>query len=370
MTFYTISSLIAGLSCFAMGMLMFLKGGQRKENRVWGYLCFSAFVWEVGSVGFSTTIIKNTAFFWWQVAHIGTIASPPLFFHFVVTYLHKSKKHMLSAAYLLACVFLAYNFLWPVSFIGDLRFAFNQFYYVDWYQYRNPLYLSLYVIFYGFLLGYSFLLLLKSYLQSVGLERKQLKFFILGSIVGWLGPIGIIPAFFGINLYPYSNILVGVFPVVMGYGIIRHQLMGLDVIIKKTLVFTGLLASVFAMLVLPTFLIQDYILRGASFAGKMTGVAISGVIIILTMRRIENFLIDVTDKYLFQKKYSYKELLKTFTGEVLTVLELNKLIDLTIDTLTSSIKLESAKVILFDDENRKNNRHRRPNKPKTQLLAR
>ena len=68
------------------------------------------------------------------------------------------------------------------------------------------------------------------------------------------------------------------------------------------------------------------------------------------MRRIENFLINVTDKYLFQKKYDYKELLKTFTSEVLTVLNLNKLINLTVDKLTDTIKISSCAVLLLDNE--------------------
>ena len=83
-----------------------------------------------------------------------------------------------------------------------------------------------------------------------------------------------------------------------------------------------LLASVFTILVLPALLMQEYIFRNAGLSGRLVGLTISGVIIILTMRRIENFLVNVTDKYLFQKKYDYKELLKTFTAEVLTVLDL------------------------------------------------
>ncbi|MFA6432171.1 MAG: ATP-binding protein [Candidatus Margulisiibacteriota bacterium] len=68
------------------------------------------------------------------------------------------------------------------------------------------------------------------------------------------------------------------------------------------------------------------------------------------MKRIEAFLINITDKYLFQKKYDYKELLKTFTSEVLTVLELDKLMDLTVTKLTDIVKLSSCAVLLFDDE--------------------
>ena len=40
----------------------------------------------------------------------------------------------------------------------------------------------------------------------------------------------------------------------------------------------------------------------------------------------------------FQKKYDYKSLLKTFTGDVLTVLNLDKLVNLTVDKLADIIK--------------------------------
>jgi signal transduction histidine kinase len=127
-------------------------------------------------------------------------------------------------------------------------------------------------------------------------------------------------------------------------------MLDIEIFIRKTLVFAGLLASMFAILIVPTLLIQEYLFRGAGRGGRIVGLTISGTIIILTMRRIESFLINITDKYLFQKKYDYKELLKTFTSEVLTVLELDKLVDLTVDKLSDIIKLNSCAVLLFDDE--------------------
>jgi signal transduction histidine kinase len=127
-------------------------------------------------------------------------------------------------------------------------------------------------------------------------------------------------------------------------------LLDIEVIIKKTLVFAGLLASVFAILVLPALIIQEYLLRQAGTGGRLIGLTISGIIIILTMRRIESFLINITDRFLFQKKYDYKELLKTFTAEVLTVVNLDKLVNLTVSKLVDIIKLTSCAVLLFDDQ--------------------
>jgi len=154
----------------------------------------------------------------------------------------------------------------------------------------------------------------------------------------------------GFRIFPIGNILITIYCALVTYAIMRHQLLGIEVIVKKTLVFAGLLASVFAALILPTLLIQEYIFRSASFGGRLLGLTISGIIIILALRRIENFLINITDRFLFQKKYDYKELLKTFTSEVLTVLDLNKLVRLTVDKLSDIIKTQSCGVLLLNSE--------------------
>jgi signal transduction histidine kinase len=96
--------------------------------------------------------------------------------------------------------------------------------------------------------------------------------------------------------------------------------------------------------------LQEYIFRRAGVGGRLIGLTISGIIIILTMRRIEAFLVNATDRYLFQKKYDYKELLKTFTAEVLTVLKLDELINLTVDNLDDIVKLSSCAVLLLNED--------------------
>ncbi|HIE34553.1 MAG TPA: GAF domain-containing protein [Candidatus Altiarchaeales archaeon] len=142
---------------------------------------------------------------------------------------------------------------------------------------------------------------------------------------------------------------MSLFVLITTYAIVRHQLLDIEIIIKKTLVFAGLFAAVFAMLVLPTLIIQEYIFGGRGIGGRIAGLILSGLIIILTVRRIENLLINATDKYLFQKRYDYKELLKTFTNEVLTVLDLKELVKLTVDKLSDIIKLQSCGILLLDE---------------------
>ncbi|MFH1752595.1 MAG: GAF domain-containing sensor histidine kinase, partial [Candidatus Omnitrophota bacterium] len=67
-------------------------------------------------------------------------------------------------------------------------------------------------------------------------------------------------------------------------------------------------------------------------------------------RPLDNFLIRITDKYLFQKKYDYKELLRTFTTEVLTVLDIKELVQLTVQKISDIMRMDSCGILLLNAE--------------------
>jgi signal transduction histidine kinase len=301
---------------------------------IWGFGC--------GFVGLSGS--PEEAYFWWKVAHIGGFFLITLLLHHTLLINRMREPVFLAIAYVLAA-------LLPILFFLDLigvkmRYVFNSFYIPDPVNAVYPIY--------GFawlsVAAFATILLVKAYWKSTESERVALRLYSIAYLMAlWGGGSYFLPVFY-FDVYPYGNFLIPIYCLLITYNIFRHKLFDIEVIVKKTLVFAGLLASVFTMLVLPTLLIQEYILRSASTGAKLAGMAVSGIIIILTMRRIENFLTNITDKYLFQKKYDYKGLLKTFTSEVLTVLELDKLVDLTVDKLTEIVKLDSCAVLLFDEE--------------------
>jgi signal transduction histidine kinase len=350
MNYFTLSAFLTIVFSTSLSFLLFWKSEKRKVTMLLGFFCLCVAVWGLGAFNISVTNSKNIAFFWWKIAYIGVIFTPIIYAHFVFAFLNLHKKRFLIFGYALALIWLAINFFPEKLHLWDLRLVFNQFYWIDWIAYKNPIFLFFYVVFYWGILFYPFFLLLRSYKIAKDYQRQQLKYFILGSIIGWFAPHAEFLLIFKIDIYPYSNFLLAFYPAIWTYAILRHKLLDIEVIIKKTLVFAGLLASVFAILVLPTLLIQEYIFRSASAGGKLLGLALSGTVIILLLRRIETSLVNVTDKYLFQKKYDYRELLRTVTSEVLTVVNLDKLVNLTVDKLTNIVKIDSCAVLLFDDE--------------------
>lgn len=56
------------------------------------------------------------------------------------------------------------------------------------------------------------------------------------------------------------------------------------------------------------------------------------------------------EKHLFRKKYDYRQLLKTFADEVLTVLKLDELSEITVSKLSEIMKLDSASIMIHAEE--------------------
>jgi len=308
-------------------------------------------VWGLGYFAWQISTSPNVALFWCRVLMAGAIFTPFFYLHHLnVALLHSYKKHellkrIIRIGYLLALVFLVWDF--TPYFVASVE-AKSIFKY---WPTPGVLFAPFLTIWSLYAL-YTLFLLFDFYRHETDQDlRARTRLIMVGSILAWFGSgFNNYPLWYGVNILPWGNALMTVYIVMVGYAIFKYNWLDIEVIIKKTLVFTGLLASTFAILILPTLLIQEYILRSASITARMTGLAISGLIIILTMRRIENFLINITDKYLFQKKYDYKELLKTFTSEVLTVLNLDNLVNLTVNKLVDTVKINSCAVMLFDND--------------------
>ena len=175
----------------------------------------------------------------WRIAHLGIILIPALFYHFVVAFTpplagftEQRRPNTVLAAYLAAGVFLAADAT-PL-FIRQVRQVFGQFYY------DSPPSL-LYVLFVGFFIG----MLVVSHVElwqaaRTTRERAQrllLRWFFAGTTIGFVGGATCFLPVFGIDLYPYGNFAVPLFPLIMTYAFLRHRLMDVRLALTRGLTF-------------------------------------------------------------------------------------------------------------------------------------
>ncbi len=345
----------AGSVCFVsitflfMGLFILLNNKKSPVNRSIFFLFFATFLWLYPYSFMYSTEKYSKGLELARVGYVGIIFVPVFFYQFIIEFLNikdRIRETLLYGAYAfsISCVILLFTTDYFIS--GLFKYSWGYFPKAGIF---HPVFLIYFLAMFNFCI-YSLYSYYKTHKTTLSDRRRmQLKYLIAAFFITAF-TAGDFLTNYGFHYKPFGYITILLWAGISTYAIIRHQLLDIEIVIKKTLVFAGLLAAVFAILVLPTLLIQEYIFREASTGGKLAGLALSGIIIILSLRRIENFLINITDKYLFQKKYNYKELLKTFTAEVLTVLNLDKLVNLTVDKLTDIIKLNACAVLLFDED--------------------
>ncbi len=338
MNAFTFSSLLIFVSSLIIGLFALWKGRDRKLSIILSLFCLSASMWGLGCFKSASSNLLEEAEFWRKIANIAVIFSPVLFFHFVYSFLKlktKFNKISLLAAYILGFLFLVLNFFAPDKiFFGGMRFVFNQFYYSDWFIYKSFLYLLFHISFYWLMLPFALLLLLLAYRTSKGLVRNQLRYIIIGSIIGWLGPAFMWMIEFRIDIYPYSNFLTAIYPAIWVYAIIRYQLLDIKTVIHRTILWALTSAIVFVPIYFLLVLFRQS--RLMKMSDTIIWLIVVGLLIIFNLYQK---YIQPRINYIFRrKKYDYRITLKNLAFEI--GMESN------IDTFANKL-LQSLKKNLF-----------------------
>ena len=346
---YSIPSFIASVLLLFLGIFVYNNNRRSPVNIAFALECLVSFIWQFSyGMMYLFSNDKPVAMLWMKVGYIGVIFISVFIYYFIIEFLGLKKERIVFyVSCAIAALFTYLNLTKDLFTTGLIKYPWG--YYPSVSVTTHRFFLAFFMALIALSNFHIFMAFLKRHELKDDKEKAQIKYLFWAYLIYSPACVDFF-ANYNVQIYPFGYIFATSFLLIIGYAIVRHQLMDIEVLIKKTLVFAGLLASVFAILVLPTLLIQEYIFRTASSSGKLLGMILSGVIIILSLRRIEGFLINITDRYLFQKKYDYKELLKTFTTEVLTVVNLDKLLNLTVNKLADIVKINSCAVLLLEAE--------------------
>ncbi len=313
MNYFEIINLLIILINLPIAIFLLINSKGKKPNILLSFLCLAAVVWGLGAYNYSITKSKDIALFWWQIANIGGILSTVIFYHFILAYLEIKQIFLSAITILLASIFLTLNFLYKEIFIGELKFLFDQFYYINIPANKISIFLIYYVSFYFLLLSYSFYLLLKEYSISSDIRRLQMKYLILGMIIGFIGCHACFIPIFQINLYPYLSIFIAIYTIPICYAMIKYQLMDINIIIKKSLVYTVLISVISLFYLILTYITEHAIQSMIGYKSIFVS-TLSATIIALAFIPLRNLIQTIIEKTLFQGSYIQKieenELLK------------------------------------------------------------
>ncbi len=255
---FALSGILIAVSSFSFGIFVLVKGYSNRSNIVWSIFSFSVGIWGAGAYFIGIAKSQEEALLMWKLAHIGIIFIPVFFLHYVDLFLKKYNYTKIVTVYLLGFLFLFLD-LFTDFFIKNVRFVFNSFYYDSP---PTPIYVVFVIL---WLIGiiYPHCVLLKALYKEEGIRKQRIKLFFIATIIGFLGGLTSFLPVFGIDIYPYLNFTVPLYPAIMSYAITRYQLLNIRyftaqiiIAIMNVIAFSYIFAS-------ETY--HEYIIKSAFF---------------------------------------------------------------------------------------------------------
>lgn len=350
MNLWTISSVLVFISSIVFAIFVTVKGGNKRLSRIWTFFCLAVALWGGGGAFVSIADSKDSAFFWWRICICGVVLIPVFYAHFVHALSKKTNHAVVSIAYLSALFFLGYNFVTPY-FVGSLKIVFDEFYWMDWRQGRDLVYLSFYIAFYWLLLSYSFLILIKLFLESSGIERNRYKYFIIGSLVGWVGGEANFLPTFGVNLYPYFNFLIFLYVAIFVYAMVKYRLMDISLIVTRTSIFIIVYSFILGIPFALAFGLKSYL---SSLFGENWWIIplIASTLLGTAGPYLYFFIQRKTEEKLLADQKRYQSTLKQASAGMTRIKDLKKLLNLIVYILSRTVNLTHAFLYLYNPKSR------------------
>lgn len=257
MEIFAISGLANGIVALGFGILVFLKKSRSLVNVLFFLMTLALSIWSFGYWQWMSSSDADTAIFWVRILSIGSLLIPVFFYHWIIVILkkiHGINKFILLLSYLFVLVSLFFSF--SEYFIVDVE---QKLFFLFW---PNPgvIYTLYLLIVYIGLILYSLYLLISRYLSSVGEHKYQILYIILGAVFGFGGGLTNFFLWYDIHIPPYGNFLVALFPLLLGYSIVKYRFFNIKTVATEILV-VFILITLLIQLLLSNSLFE-IILRG------------------------------------------------------------------------------------------------------------
>jgi signal transduction histidine kinase len=341
--------LIAFLLNVSLASFSLLRNPGSRLNRIFTYFVSALAFWNFGVFMLRQSTDESTAYFWEVLIHVGVIAIPALYYHFVLIFLDATVLHRRSLllAYMTSLGFTVINLSGAGVFMRGASLT-----YWGWAPATGPLYVPFFVYFNALLL-YGIAQLLRSYRTiDSSFRRNRARLVLLGSFISLLGGGVDFLRFILVRFYPEADQIypIGIpanmfFALMLGTSIVRYRLFDVNVVVKKAAVYGVAGAILTALLALVTIALEKYLdLESAVWVAVPLGVLMTMLLSPLGQRlevRIERLM--------FSRRQGCYETLLALSKRMSAILNFDELVDTLVQGLVRGIPLTHC-VLMTRDE--------------------
>ncbi|MBI3324339.1 MAG: GHKL domain-containing protein [Candidatus Omnitrophica bacterium] len=301
LTFVRVILVPSGFVAFAitvsLGLFVYLQDPRRALNRFYAIFALSIGCWSIGSSLENVIVDERLALGVLRMCYLSASLLPTFFLHFTLTLTRRvsSHRHLLCGAYIASAAFALLTF--TDLFVRRLRV-------INPWGFRisdpGPAYF-VYVGFFGFCLAYGLWMMYRQGRRTEGGdERRRLQYILLSHVIAFLAGVEYFVRVFRIvDFPPVDDYILLVYFLVFAYAVVRHQLLDIRIVVRRSLVYSLLVACLTATY-FAVVLISERWLRGLIGYHSLVATVFVSFLITIFFNPLRHWLQSFVDRALFK----------------------------------------------------------------------
>lgn len=330
---------LAALIIYALLLsIVIWRDNRSKPAQIFIFYLLSMVIWSLGSFLMHAELPLGTALFWNRFMTAGAMIMPILFYYFTRSFLGIRKQKIW--LYLGAMLYISLSAANAMGyFVKEAYVSEGVFYYK-----LGP---ATYFGFIGwiFFVGLAAFNLIRRYKKTKdSFYRNRLRYLLIGILIM---AAGVATNFTKLGRYPLDVLLNTVNAFLIAYVILKYRLLDISIVVRKGFVYfalTGLIASVYLMMVF----VVERVLRG------VIGISLVAILIAigiaLIFQPLRDYLQRWIDRLFFRERLDYYQTLRRFAQRMVTILDLNELMDSTINIVSETMQTDKVSVFLINKD--------------------
>ncbi len=296
---YSIPNFVVSIYTLSLGIFVLISNPRSKKNQACFLLTFFSFMWLFSyGVMYSMNNYYDAMIFG-KVGHTSAIYVSPAVYFFMLAIVgsYKKKIDVILAGFGLVYAMTSSILVWTLpSYLPRLIK-----HYWGYYPIGGPL-----MIIYAF---WTFFIAVRCIVVFYGTAKiaykdlnvddyQRFKYYAISLCIFIIGAADYLPKF-GLEIYPFGYILVTGFATITTYAIVRHKLLDVDIIIRRSFVYS-LLIFILTFIYLSIILISEYIFQSYIGYRSIFIAIIASLVIAIVFNPLRSKIQKVLDKYFFK----------------------------------------------------------------------
>ena len=333
--------LISAVLVFTQGVIVFWRNPKNRLHISFTLHALAITIWLFGTfMMFLNSGNRESAIFWDRFIYGGVVFIPAFMYYFCLALTERKADFWLFLAGILSVFFL-------IASTTDY-FVYDLFVY-KWgvHTKAGPLH-HLFMLYFSSYVVAWFIIVYRYYRKVEStLIRYQIKYYFIAFLILFsIGPTAYLPAY-GVSIYPFSYLSGLFFVMIISYAILKYRLMDLRQVFRVILIYFIDSVIVYAFF---NFLVFIYISLWGSVWHPYS--LISGLFVAPTfvygLLSLNKLIINFVDHYFFYSLYDYRQTITKLSSELNTYNDLDKIIDLIVDTIKKAMGLNRAGILLIN----------------------